>query len=239
MKEISVIILTHNATKYVKETLETLNEVTEPEYRDKIEIIVWDNASQSETLDLLHDLSERGYIDKIFYSKENLFFAGGNNRASKLASNETKYYLLLNSDIRINDPQWLRILMNAKKEGSYAVASFGACENPPRADGYCFMIDKSLYNKYMLDETFQWWWGITKLQAHILQENKNILGFQNHNSLLFHYGGKSGNDFYKAKGINTDINEILSWFISSKGRFYKKRVALLGKYFSLIKKYRK
>lgn len=74
MKEISVPILTHNTPKYVKETLEIFNKVKESQYRDKIEIIVWYNASQSETLDILHNLNERRYIDNIFYFKRMMLF---------------------------------------------------------------------------------------------------------------------------------------------------------------------
>lgn len=220
MKEISVLILTHNAPKYVEETLATLNEVTPKETRDRLEIIVWDNASEPSTTELIKKLRDKGYIDKLSLSDKNLLFAGGNNRAAELASSETKYYLLLNSDIRINDPQWIDILLNAKNAGNYAAASYGACKNPNRADGYCLLVDKELYDQYKLDEQFQWWWSVTKLQAQILQHGSNILAFKNHDKILLHYGGKSGHDFVNAKGMDADASEILSWFQNSIGKVY-------------------
>lgn len=220
MKEISVLILTHNAPKYVEETLVTLNEITPEKVREKLEVIVWDNASESSTIELLKVLRDRGYIDKLRFSEKNLLFAGGNNKAAELASPETKYYLLLNSDIKINDPQWVDILQNAKKAGNYAAVSYGACKKPDRADGYCLLIDRELYDQYKLDEQFQWWWSVTKLQAQILQHGGNILAFKNHDKILLHYGGKSGHDFVNAKGMDADATEIISWFKNSVGKVH-------------------
>lgn len=37
MKDVSIIILTHNAPAYVRETIESLNEVTDPKDRARME----------------------------------------------------------------------------------------------------------------------------------------------------------------------------------------------------------
>ena len=216
-KEVSILILTHNAPKYVRETIETLNEVTCPEDRRIMEIIVWDNASESETIDILHELKNRNYIDTLHLSDENLLFAGGNNACAKLASKETGLYLLLNSDVRIVDPHWYRVLKNAKVNGNYVVASYGTCDNPTRVDGYCYLIDRDFYDNEPLDENFQWFYGITKQQAIALKNSQNILGFYAHEHLLIHYGGKSGIDFKNAKGLDISQAEILKWYESKQG----------------------
>ena len=215
MKDIGILILTYNAPSYVKETLDTLHNVTNPEDLKRCEIVVWDNNSEKETQDLLKDYLKKGYIDKLKLSDRNLLFAGGNNEASKLVNSDAKYYLLLNSDIKIKDPDWLRYLLQIKKDGNFGGISYGFCKTPDRCDGYCFLIDKTLYDKYMLDTSFQWWWGVTKLQSQIVKEGINLLGLTHHNHILYHYGGKSGDAFKTAKGLNTKREYILKWFKSS------------------------
>lgn len=216
---ISIIILTYNAPEYVKETIVTLNEVTSKKDREKIEVIVWDNNSELETKSILTALASNNYIDKLHFSDNNLLFAGGNNNCVKLADPKTKYYLLLNSDVKIVSKDWISELLKAKERGYYSVASYGCCSEPPkRVDGYCYLIDKELYDKYPLDENFQWWWGITKQQAQLLNEGRNILGFDLHENHLIHWGGKSGVDITKIKGNSTEMSVILGWFKNSAGK---------------------
>lgn len=219
MIKVSILILTHNAPRYVDETLKTLNEVTSQDSLDDVEIIVVDNASDTETKSILERLKSVGYIDKLFYSPQNTFFAGGNNLAAKLASNSSKYYLLLNSDVKIKDKFWLKSLLKYKVSSEkYGAVSYGYCTNPSRADGYCFLIDKELYDKYQLDENYQWWWSMTKIQAEIMKEGYSILAIDNHDDIIYHYGGKSGKSFLAAKGMETQRDEILSWFDNSTGK---------------------
>lgn len=237
MKDISILMLTHNAPDYVKETIETLNTVTRKEDLDRCELIVWDNASEEPTIKVLEELRAKGFIDKLHLSKENLLFAGGNNAASKLADNNCKYYLLLNSDIKIKDKNWLKYLIDAKVNGNYAGVSYGFCKNPNRCDGYCLLLDRALYDKYQLDENFQWWWGVTKLQAQILKEGHNLLAYSRHNHLIYHYGGKSGGDFKTAKGMDTNIENVIHWFNNSKGKVQNKNAIYLWnplKYFNSL-----
>jgi glycosyltransferase involved in cell wall biosynthesis len=217
-KDTSVLILTHNAPDYVRETLETLNEVTRSEDRKRMEIIVFDNASEQETKLVLLDLYKKRYIDTLEFSSENLMFAGGNNACARLASKETKYYLLLNSDVHIVNKNWFNRLRSAKEKGSYAISAYGCLSNPNRVDGYCLLIDRDLYDRYELDESFQWWWGVTKLEALLLKEGFNILGFYNHNNMIIHYGGKSGTDWTKAKGMDVEIASVKNWYEQSEGK---------------------
>lgn len=217
MKDISVLILTHNAPKYVRETLETLNEVTRREDRERMEFIVWDNASEQETKELLIELKGKTYVDKLYFSDENLLFAGGNNACAKLAAPESKYFLLLNSDVRIVDKNWFKNLFQAKEKGNYTIAAYGCCDCPKRVDGYCLLIDRSAYEQNLLDEAYQWFWAVTKLEASILKAGHDILGFYNHDNMLIHYGGKSGTDWSKAKGMETELSEVISWFDHSEG----------------------
>lgn len=243
--EISIIILTYNAPKYVRETIETLNEITADEDKKRIEIIVWDNNSDKPTKDILAELYQRNYIDILNFSNKNLYFAGGNNAAAKLASKHSKYLLLLNSDIRIVDKDWLSKLVYAKEKGDYAITSYGCCFcAPKRVDGYCYLIDSALYRQFPLNEKFQWWWSITKQQADILSLGRNILGFDSHERLLIHHGGKSGINLSEIEGNSTPLAVIMGWFNDSKGRVTFKPapgvnhiIYYNNKYFSRIRNY--
>lgn len=213
----SILILTHNAPKYVKETIVSLNEITPKEERDCCEIVVVDNASDTETKDLLNELKSIGYIDSLYFSAINTYFAGGNNLAASLASNNSQYYLLLNSDVRIISKDWLNNLYHEIRNKKTGAVGYGLCRNPSRADGYCFLVKKSLFVKHKMDESFQWWWSMTLLEAKIMKDGYDIVVIPHHEDVIHHYGGASGNDFLDAVGMNTQKSEVRKWFCDTKG----------------------
>lgn len=210
--KVSILMLTYNAPKYVKESIVTLKENTK---NVEYELIVLDNHSKFITRMLLKRLKSRGFIDKLIMSDKNLLFAKGNNVAFESASN-SEYVLLLNSDVRINSKDWLKTLLKIHpQEGG--VSSFGSVDSEPiRADGYCLLINRDLYEKYKLDEKYEWWWGVTKLESMVLKEGKKIVAVRNHEEFIHHYGGKSGKGFKNAKGMDADRNEVKKWFDNNK-----------------------
>jgi hypothetical protein len=233
--KVSILILTHNAPNYVSETFETLYHITDPEILKHIETIVVDNASGKETKDLLLVLKEKGFIDKLFFSDRNTLFSEGNIIASGLANKKTKYYLLLNSDVSIKNKNWLNYLLSFVESGQYSGVSFGFCysetktingkkfKGANRPDGYCFLIDRSLFDKYQIDyDRYEWWWGLTKFYTQVLSEGKNMLAISHHNKMIVHYGGKSGKDWINAKGIDVDMDEVYKWFDNKEGKVIHK-----------------
>lgn len=204
---ISILMLVHNGYEYTKNTIETLQMTTGVDY----ELIVVDNASDKKVQKLLLNLFQQKKIDKLYFSQENTLFAKGNNIAFQLCDPRAKQVLLLNSDIDIRNPYWLAEMVKRYKKG---VFSLGVVKGNPytRVDGYCFLIDKDLYGKYLLDENYAWWWSITKLQAQVLNEGFTVAGVKDHSNLLFHYGGMSGTDFKGAKGMDTDGDKVIKWF---------------------------
>lgn len=205
----SIIILVHNACDYVKNTIETLQMTKNKDY----EVIVLDNASEKKVQNLLLKLYQQKKIDKLIFSKENTLFARGNNIAFRFCNPSSDRILLLNSDIDIRNPYWLDEMNQIYEKG---IVSLGIVRGNPytRVDGFCFMIDKSLYEKYLLDENFEWWWSITKLQAEVLKDGYPVKGVENYHNLIFHYGGMSGTDFKDAKGMQVDGEKVVSWFES-------------------------
>lgn len=215
---LSIIILSYNAPLYTWHTLNTLKNASRGyEY----EIIVLDNNSKKCTKIILSKLKEKGLIDKLIFEKTNTLFAKGNNTASKYCDKSSKYILLLNSDIEVRDKCWLKYLLKNHKRGT---TSYGLCENYPhvRGDGYCILIDKDLYEKYQLDEQFEWWWSVTKLQAQLLNDGYAVTAVKEHETLLHHYGGMSGTAWKNARGMKIEGEEVKKWFRSSEVKIIPK-----------------
>lgn len=199
MKKYSVIILTHNSSEYVRITLESLQLSSN---RQEMDIIIWDNESDDETKDVIYHCYKKGYCDRVVFYGENALFAKGNNMASKLADDESQYIVLLNSDVEIRHPDWLVKLQAQHKKG---ISSYGLCVTPELsivADGYCMLVDKELFDRYGLDEDYAWWGGLSRLEAGVLSEGHSIIAIKDHDNLLYHFGGKSGDGWKNAKGIN-------------------------------------
>lgn len=209
-EKVSILMLTHNAPEYVEIAIRSVNQLTTGvEY----ELVVVDNASQNATRELLERLRSEGLIDTLFMSESNTLFAGGNNIAADLASVDATHFVLLNSDVEVRDELWLRRLLDRHEEGATA---YGVALEPLRIDGYCLLIDADLYRRYPLDEGHQWWWSVTKQQALLLKNGYRVAGFGQHENYLHHFGGKSGNAFASAKGMDVSRREVYRWFGSRK-----------------------
>lgn len=173
-------------------------------------MIIVDNDSSYSTKKLLLRLFNKKFFNKLIYNEKNVFFAAGNNIAFKYCAPESKYILLLNSDVEIRDPYWLKKLLSHHAQGA---VSYGACLSAPiRCDGYCLLLDKDLYLKYQLDEKYSWWWSVTKLQAQMLNDNYAVTAIKDHEKFLHHFGGKSGTGWKNAKKTSIVKTEIIDWF---------------------------
>ena len=208
-KNITIVVLAHNAYEYVKLCIESLKKTLDVEYN----VVVVDNASDKDTKNFLHESMISKKIDVLCNLESNRLFSEGNNVGVRIAPEESNYILLLNSDVEILDPLWLKKLLDIHKEG---ITTYGACVGgkfPNRGDGYCFLIDRKLYEKYWLDESFPWFWGITKLQSEVLSEGYSVQAIKKHENIIKHYGGSSGNAYKKCKNsTKIDLQKVKSWF---------------------------
>lgn len=207
-EKISIIMLTHNAAGYVKKSIDSISKRTKGvDY----ELIVVDNRSALMTRILLKILKRQGKIDVIKWNSQNELFAKGNNTGSRLAAEDATHLLLLNSDVEVRKENWLQKLLELCPPGG--ICSYGLADDTPvRADGFCMLIDKELYQKYQLDENYEWFWSVTKLQAQALAQGERVIAVRKHDDMLYHYGGKSGREFRKAKGMDETRRVICSWF---------------------------
>lgn len=186
---VAIVVLTFNAPWYCRTTLRSLRKTANARY----EVVVVDNNSMWLTKCYLVWAFFRNMIDRLCLLNRNTLFAGGNNIGVKLTSHGVTHVVLLNSDVEIRDPQWLRKLLELHSTGISAYGYIAESETiPARADGYCMLIDKPLYERYWLDENFKWWWGITELQARIMNDGHPVRAVADHDHILHHFGGKSG-----------------------------------------------
>ena len=118
---VSILMLTHNAPRYVRKTLVSLKKHTK---NVEYELIVLDNGSKRITKRLLEHYKKRGFIDKLVLSEENLLFAKGNNKAFQYAK-DSDYILLLNSDIKIKSDSWLKTLIDIQPENG-GISAYGS-----------------------------------------------------------------------------------------------------------------
>jgi hypothetical protein len=203
---VSIVVVTRNAFVYVLRLFRSLAKTRGARY----EVVVVDNDSKLRTRLLLMLLSLLGRIHRLCLLDRNTLFAEGNNIGVAAASRDSTLVLLLNSDVEIKDPYWLQSLVDAHRRG---VTSLGYVAEPiSRADGYCLLVDRDLYERVRLDEQHQWWWGVTRFQAALLNEGHSVQAVRDHDHLLVHFGGRSGSGFTGAAGMDVTLSEVRSWF---------------------------
>ena len=108
--KVSAVILSYNHPDLMKKTLDSvLNRSLYP----NLEIVIVDNASDTETIKLLKSYPKAPNLN-IIYSSINTGFAKGNNIGLKATTGE--YLILLNNDVIVT-PGWVsRLLFHAKKK---------------------------------------------------------------------------------------------------------------------------
>jgi hypothetical protein len=107
--KVSVVIVSYNSPGYINGCLRSVTN----SYYPSLEVIVVDNGSSKETLNILEKYTRTGKI-KLIKNKKNLGFARGNNIGIKAATGE--YIILLNNDTIIT-PSWVeRLVFHANKK---------------------------------------------------------------------------------------------------------------------------
>jgi len=103
MKKVAVVILNYNGERFLEQFLPTVMANCNPE---EVEIVVADNASTDNSLDLMQDCFPE---IRVIENKSNDGFSTGYNLA--LQQIEAQYYVLLNSDIEVT-PNWIEPIIN-------------------------------------------------------------------------------------------------------------------------------
>lgn len=115
MPVVSVIILNYNGREHLETCLPSLMELNYP--RDKLEIIVVDNASTDDSIPWL----KQKYPDlKLLVNSANVGFARGNNLGASIALGS--YLAFLNTDTRVDNDWLLALSQTIASEADVACA---------------------------------------------------------------------------------------------------------------------
>lgn len=104
---VSIIIVTYNSQKYIKNCLKTVFKTNYPYY----EVIVVDNGSSDNCVNIVSDFKKV----KLILSDKNLGYAGGNNLGVQHAKGQ--YLAILNPDTKVLE-NWLQPLVDVMKTAS-------------------------------------------------------------------------------------------------------------------------
>ena len=204
--KVAIVVVSYNALSYARKMLASVRRTRGVAF----EIVVVDNDSDLRTRLFWTAQRFLGRIHRLALLDTNTFFAEGNNIGVGMAARDATHVLLLNTDCEVLDPDWLRRLLAVHKEGA---TGLGYVVNGawPRADGFCLLVDRHCWEDG-LDETYQWWWGITGLEARLLRQGRSVQAVKDYASVVVHHRGKSGKAFTKARSGDTRDEVIASWF---------------------------
>jgi hypothetical protein len=204
--KVSIIVVSYNAAGYARRMLRSLRRTTGVDY----EVVVVDNASGLRARAFWTLQRYLGRINRLGLLDRNTFFAEGNNIGVAMAARDTTHVLLLNTDCEIRDPRWLERLLAAHKEGATGLR-YVTSAPWPRADGFCLLVDRHCWEPG-LDESYQWWWSVTALEARLLQQGLSVQAVRDYEDVLVHHGGGSGKAFRRATSGDTSPDVIAGWF---------------------------
>ena len=111
---VTVVIVNWNGARHLEECLDSLRAQT---LRSDVEVIVVDNGSTDESLDLLEQ--QRAFV-RLIRNSDNRGFAAGCNQGIQVSRSE--FVALLNNDTVV-DPRWLEQLVRVMRQAD----NIGAC----------------------------------------------------------------------------------------------------------------
>lgn len=204
--KVAVVVVSYNALDYARKMLASVRATRGVDY----EIVVVDNNSTRATK-LWWTLQRfRGRINRLALLDRNTFFAEGCNIGVSMAPRDATHILLLNTDCEALSPDWLARLMAAHAGGATGLRYITS--GPwPRADGFCLLVDRDAWGDG-LDESFQWWWSVTALEARLLRQGHRVAAVRDYEDVLVHHGGKSGKAFKKARSGDASRETVAGWF---------------------------
>ena len=188
----SIVIVTFNALDYVKKCLESVLKNTSQHH----EIIIVDNASEDPTREYLNKFDPLPNF-KLMFNKENRLWSPANNQGIKMASADSEFILLLNSDVEVFKPVWLQALQEPMKRWDRVAITGTQYNFDPvwptlgAIDGCCFMFRKELLKEIgPLNENYPWN-GAGSIFTYKAWKHGWYYYHVDDPSLLVHYGKRS------------------------------------------------
>lgn len=124
--DVSVVIVSYNAASYLKECLDSIFNFTKS---TSFEVIVVDNASTDDSVEVATQFKRQNSKVKIIENKENRGFGSGVNTGLKEATG--KYVLVLNPDIRFLEDSISKMLAYMSAHQDVGLAGCTLLEGEP------------------------------------------------------------------------------------------------------------
>ena len=188
----TIIIVTYNAYDYVKKCIESVLKYTNSAH----DIIIIDNKSDKKTRNYIKSFSSDERFN-IILNKENILWCPACNQGFKQTSSDSKFIVLLNSDIEIHKEDWIfRLqqpmlnndgigLSGTKHNFQPIKPTYGAL------DGCCLMIKKTLLDDIgYFDENYPWN-GSPYIFTQKAWKTGTKYYYVNDSKLMTHFGKKS------------------------------------------------
>lgn len=210
MPDVSIVIVNYNNPEVISTCLSTLQQTRGVSF----EVVVVDNASTPDVVDLLVDMKSKQMIDSLVLSPINNYFSEGNNIGVRSSNPESKYILMLNSDVAIIHPDWLTKLVgwmegttpykpsvwgfqpSEPRPGPRDAVSYGwshdvnVVPGNARPEGWCFMIRREFWQDMSPD--FPWHYGFEEMVGKVARAGARIGVLFNYAPYVIHREGGSG-----------------------------------------------
>jgi hypothetical protein len=212
--QVSIIILNYNYPHNIARLLPTLQKTTGVTY----EVVVVDNGSTPDVVELLIGYQSQGIIDRLVLEPVNHYFSVGNNIGVRNSNPASEFILLLNSDTEILDGDWLRCMVEwangvpevlfpytwsshptQPKDTRRGIVSIDYAwtndvEGHVMPDGWCCLIRREAWRD--IDPDFPMAFGIVKMLASIVRDGYPCGCLSQYGKIIVHYGqGSTPPDF--------------------------------------------
>lgn len=208
--DVSIIVINWNNPEVISTCLSTLQITENVSY----EVVVVDNASTPDVVDVLRDFKAKDMITTLVESPVNNYFSEGNNIGVRNSNPESKYILMLNSDVAIIRPDWLSKMVgwmegttvyepsvwgfkpSVPRPGPRDAVSFGwshdvnVVPGNARPEGFCFMIRREFWQDMSPD--FPWHYGFEEMVGKVVRAGCRMGVLFNYAPYIVHREGASG-----------------------------------------------
>lgn len=118
-EQVTIIVVHHDRPEYLNLCLQSIYVCSN---LNNYEVVVVDNASGQETQDYLDVLQEEGI--KIIRNKENKYWSAACNQGVAAADPNSNYFIFLHTDVVIENPAWIDVLVNiSESQGAGVVGT--------------------------------------------------------------------------------------------------------------------
>lgn len=200
---VSIVILTYLHPELADVCLTTLDITAGVEY----EVVVVDNGSGLDNILRLRAHRDDGRITTLVEERVNHYFSAGNNLGFRHTNPESKYILLLNSDVAFRRSDWLSKFVGwmegttefwpdlwcthpPEKRGPLDICSIGWSHQADilpghaRPEGWCYMVRREWWRD--LDEDYPMGGGLEHTTAQTIGEGARCGVLFNYSTYLVH-----------------------------------------------------